>query len=275
VTGSTAGAERDGNGSPIRIVVSGATGRMGRTVTRLAEREPSIQLVGGLDRETAPDLPVGVAPIVTIAEAEGVLRSCDVVIDFSAPAFLRVLLQDRLETLTGSALVVGTTGLGPEVETLLERAAERIPVLTAANFSIGVNLLLALAERTAAVLDTEFDVEIVETHHRRKEDAPSGTALALGAAVAAGRKTDLESVRRDGRSGRPGARPTGEIGMHALRGGDVIGDHVVHFIGEVERVELAHRASDRSLFASGALRAARWIARRTPGRYSMKDVLGF
>jgi 4-hydroxy-tetrahydrodipicolinate reductase len=147
-------------------------------------------------------------------------------------------------------------------------------VLTAANFSVGVNVLLSLVATAAAALGPEYEVEIVEAHHRRKEDAPSGTALALGRAVAGARGVELDAVRRDGRSGRPGARPAGEIGFHALRGGSIVGEHQVWLIGEMDRLELVHRAADRALFAEGALRAAAWLAGRAPGRYSMRDVLG-
>jgi 4-hydroxy-tetrahydrodipicolinate reductase len=195
-------------------------------------------------------------------------------IDFSAPAFIRGLLEGKPESVAGTALVIGTTGLSQEENRLLDEAAGRTAVLTAANFSVGVNLLLSLARRAAAALGPEFDVEVVETHHRRKVDAPSGTALALGDAVAAGRGISLGDVRVDGRSGRPGARPNGEIGFHALRGGDVIGEHQLHFIGDLERVTLGHIASDRSLFAAGALRAAAWIVGKGPGRYTMEQVLG-
>jgi 4-hydroxy-tetrahydrodipicolinate reductase len=257
-----------------RILISGATGRMGRTVARLAAADPSLHVVGGLDRSSAGEPPPDLPFLLDPAGASPQLEEADVVIDFSAPAFLQELLDAIASTERPPAIVVGTTGLGAEEQSKLDGASGRAPVLTAANFSIGVNLLLALAERAAATLGPEFDVEIVEAHHRRKEDAPSGTALALGEAVAAGRGVDLGDVRQDGRTGRPGPRPSGEIGFHALRGGDVVGDHHVHFIGELERVELVHRAADRALFASGALRAARWIAGLPPGRYSMRDVLG-
>ena len=258
---------------PTALVISGATGRMGRTVAKLAEADPAFRLVGGIDREGA-EAPGSLPSLAAPEGAGALLLGADVLIDFSAPVFLRSLLMDRIDILTGTALVIGTTGLGPDEERLLDEAAQRSAVLTAANFSVGVNLLLALAERAAASLGTEFDIEIVEAHHRRKEDAPSGTALALGAAVAAGRGVELAGVRRDGRSGRPGPRTEGEVGFHSLRGGDVVGDHHVHFIGELEQIELTHRASDRSLFAAGALRAARWLHGRAPGRYTMRDVLG-
>ncbi|MQA92377.1 MAG: 4-hydroxy-tetrahydrodipicolinate reductase [Gemmatimonas sp.] len=259
---------------PTRILISGATGRMGRTVARLAAADPDFIVVGGLDREGASDPPEEVPEVATPANPGSLLGSADVVIDFSAPAFLRQVLTTRSESGDTTGLVVGTTGLSSEDRILLERASESAPVLTAANFSVGVNLLLMLAEQAAASLGQRFDVEIVETHHRRKEDAPSGTALALGEAVASGRSVDLDEVRRDGRSGRPGPRPDGEIGFHSLRGGDVIGEHHVHFIGELERIDLTHRAEDRAVFAAGALRAARWLAAQKPGFYSMRDVLG-
>ena len=254
------------------LLISGATGRMGRTVARLALEDGSFSLVGGLDREGATRgerLPA----LAPVGSAGQLLQQAQVIVDFSAPAFLQELLETHADRLAGKALIIGTTGLSADQERLLDQASERAAVLTAANFSVGVNLLLAVVERAASSLGQEFDIEIVEAHHRRKEDAPSGTALALGRAAAAGRGVNLEDVRQDGRSGRPGARPAGEIGFHAMRGGDVIGDHQVHFISELERIELAHRASDRSLFAAGALRAARWLHGRAPGRYSMRDVL--
>ena len=177
--------------------------------------------------------------------------------------------------MAGRSLVIGTTGLDADTERALADASTHAAVLTAANFSIGVNLLLGLTTRVAEALDADsFDIEVVEAHHRRKTDAPSGTALALARAAADGRGVDLEAVRRDGRSGDTGARPHGQIGLHAVRGGGVVGEHTVMFIGERERIELRHDALDRALFAEGALRAARWMAGRAPGRYTMQDVLG-
>ncbi|MEX2582774.1 MAG: 4-hydroxy-tetrahydrodipicolinate reductase [Gemmatimonadota bacterium] len=257
-----------------RILVSGAAGRMGRTVARLAAESASMEVVGGLDRETPSEALPHCPRVLRIEEAGDLLATADVIVDFSAPEFLRRLLASLAELDAPPALVVGTTGLGDDEAAMLSAASRRVAVLTAANFSIGVNLLLVLAERAAASLGEGFDIEIVEAHHRRKEDAPSGTALALGEAVAEGRNVHLPDVRRDGRSGRPGARPEREIGFHSLRGGDVIGDHHVHFIGDLERIELTHRASDRALFAAGALRAAAWLNDQPSGRYSMLDVLG-
>jgi 4-hydroxy-tetrahydrodipicolinate reductase len=259
---------------PVRIVLSGATGRMGQTLSRLIRDDAGLQLVGGIGRMPEPACEIG-CPVVDTPETAGAwLRDAGVVIDFSAPELLRRIVEMHGDALAGKALIVGTTGLGDDDLQLLERTAERTAVLRAANFSVGVNLLVALAERAAAVLGDGYDVEIVEAHHRRKVDAPSGTALALGEAVARGRGVALGDVRIDGRSGHSGERPRGEIAFHALRGGDIVGEHRVMLIGERERIELAHLAQDRALFAEGALRAAKWLAGKPAGSYSMMDVLG-
>ena len=260
--------------TPLRVAICGASGRMGRTLARLVRENPGLRLAGGIDRGGAPSMEeIGYPQVVEIDDAGAVIGSADVVVDFSAPEFLRRLVATHAGALRGRALVVGTTGLDAGDEALLDELAGSSPVLTATNFSVGVNVLLSLVERAARALGPDYDVEIVEAHHRRKEDAPSGTALSLGEAVARGREVELGSVRRDGRSGRPGARPAGEIGFHAVRGGDVVGDHQVLFLGDLDRVELVHRASDRGLFAAGALRAARWLCGRPEGRYTMRDVL--
>jgi 4-hydroxy-tetrahydrodipicolinate reductase len=247
---------------------------MGRTLRRLAGEDARWDVIGGLDRAVEGSESDAPFPISAPEDAGELLSTADAIIDFSAPPFLRTLLESQRKAISGRALVVGTTGLGDEEHALLDSIGANAPVLLAANFSVGVNLLLSLVERAARALGDEYDAEVVETHHRRKEDAPSGTALALGEAVAAGRGVSLREVRSDGRSGRPGARPRGEIGFHALRGGDVIGEHHVHFIGDMEQIEIVHRASDRALFAAGALHAARWLSGRPPGRYTMQDVLG-
>lgn len=258
-----------------RIVVAGANGRMGQSLAALAMEERQVELVGGIVRETRGGHGVaGYAQVAPPEDAAPLIEGADLVLDFSAPGLLVRLLDTQAGALEGRGLVVGTTGLDDALLRRLEALSARSAVLVAANFSVGVNLLLSLVEEAARLLPAErFDVEIVETHHRQKADAPSGTALALGRAVAEGRGTQLEEVRRDGRSGQTGARPRGEIGFHALRGGTVPGEHRVLFLGGRERLELAHSASDRALFAEGALLAARWIAGREPGWYSMKDVL--
>lgn len=259
------------------VVLCGVAGRMGQTIVRLARELDGIDVVAGIDRHGASGEParvLGVERVVVMADAARVIRAADVVLDFTSPEGLRTLLDTHAEALAGRALVVGTTGLEPADEAALDALATTAAVLVAANFSIGVNLLLRFVEQAARVLGDAYDAEIVDVHHGAKIDAPSGTALALGRALARGRGVELRSVRRDGRSGRTGARPRGEIGFHALRGGAVAGEHRVHFLGAREHIELAHHAEDRTLFAEGALRAAGWIAGRTPGRYRMADVLG-
>ncbi|MGH7482177.1 MAG: 4-hydroxy-tetrahydrodipicolinate reductase [Longimicrobiales bacterium] len=261
----------------VRICVSGATGRMGRQLARLAaERRDQFEIVGGIARNVVADPEeVGYPSIEAMESAGTVLSRAEVWIDFSAPEQLGALLESHAGAIEDRALVVGTTGLEPWIVRRLDELAGRTAVLLAANFSVGVNLLLALVERAAAALPAAgWDAEIVETHHRHKTDAPSGTALALGEAVAHGRDTTLSEKRRDGRSGQVGARPAGEIAFHALRGGEVTGEHRVSFFGARERVELTHRAEDRSLFADGALMAAAWIAGKPPGLYTMREVLG-
>jgi 4-hydroxy-tetrahydrodipicolinate reductase len=258
----------------VRIVLSGATGRMGQTLAGLIADGGGLQLLGGIGRMPERGCDIG-CPLVETPETAGAwMGEADVVVDFSAPELLHRLLEMHGGALAGKALVVGTTGLGEAEQALLSAQAERSAVLQAANFSVGVNLLVALAEQAASVLGDDYDVEIVEAHHRRKVDAPSGTALALGEAVARGRGVALADVRVDGRSGRPGERPRGEVGFHSVRGGDVVGEHSVMLIGERERVTLGHFAQDRALFAEGALRAARWMAGQAPGTYTMRDVLG-
>lgn len=265
-------AERESGA--VGIVLSGATGRMGTTIAALVAEDGGMRLAGGIGRMPERGCDIGCAIVETPETAGAWIREADVVIDFSAPELLRRLLQMHGDALAGKGIVVGTTGLTPDEQELLRAQARRSAVLQAANFSVGVNLLLALAEQAASVLGNDYDVEIVEAHHRRKADAPSGTALALGEAVARGRRVKLADVRIDGRSGRPGERPRGEVAFHAVRGGDIVGEHQVMLIGERERVSLGHVAQDRALFAEGALRAARWIAGKEPGTYTMRDVLG-
>ncbi|MGQ0813307.1 MAG: 4-hydroxy-tetrahydrodipicolinate reductase [Gemmatimonadota bacterium] len=263
---------------PIKVVISGATGRMGQTLVGLIAHEREFELVGGIERERKTGgeaARYGFRTIETAATGADMIQAADVVLDFSAVAGLQALLTERAADLAGKALVIGTTGLTPEVLRLLAHASITSAVIVSANFSVGVNLMLGLVDAAARVLGPDrFDVEIVEAHHGRKVDAPSGTALALGHAVANGRGVALESFRRDGRSGNTGQRPQGEIGFHAVRGGDIVGEHHVHFIGGRERIEITHRAQDRALFAEGALVATKWINGKEAGSYSMKEVLG-
>lgn len=260
----------------IDLVVSGATGRMGRALGARIRAAGDLRAVGGI----APDRPpegaeaIGYPEIVDVADAGPMVRGADAIIDFSAPEQLSALLAGAVDAMEGKALLVGTTGLTDELMDALDAVAELSAVLVASNFSVGVNLLMELVERAAGALPAEgYDIEIVEAHHRGKEDAPSGTGLSLGEAAARGRGRPLDEHRRDGRSGRVGPRPVGEIGLHAVRGGGVAGEHTVRFLGAGEEVVLGHRAGSRELFADGALVAARWLVGRGPGRYTMKQVL--
>jgi 4-hydroxy-tetrahydrodipicolinate reductase len=262
------------------IIVSGATGRMGRALEELAAAAPDLHLVGGIapdgtGRSGAARHERGYPTILPVEAAPPLLADARVLIDFSAPEHLEAVLSLVEQRGGPSSLVIGTTGLDHGLQERLASLEARFAIIVEANFSVGVQLLLALAARAAAVLPAaEYDAEIVEAHHRAKVDSPSGTALALAAAVARSRDQELQQVRRDGRSGRTGARPPGEIGIHAVRGGTVIGEHRVLFLGHRERFELAHQATDRAVFAEGALRAARWLAFRPPGRYSLREALG-
>jgi 4-hydroxy-tetrahydrodipicolinate reductase len=247
---------------------------MGRSLGGLMAAAEDLESVGGIATEGAMEVS-GYPHIVSLDGAANVIEAADVVLDFSTPQALRSLLEGHAGRLAGKAIITGTTGLDDAAQRALEGLASRAAVLSAANFSIGVNLLAGLARRAGAVLTSaDYDVEIVEAHHGGKVDAPSGTALTLGRAVAEGRSVALADVRRDGRSGHTGARPAGEIGLHSLRGGSVVGEHRIHFLGRSERIELSHTATDRALFAEGALTAARWMAGRPAGRYDMDQVLG-
>lgn len=263
---------------PVRAVISGATGRMGHALVGLIGSSTDFVLAGGVDRERqsgAAAQKFGFDAIETAESAAAMIQRADVVLDFSAPEGLHSLLTHRLRELEGKALVVGTTGLHADILQLLTRASQQGAVVVSANYSIGVNLMLGVVAAAARVLPADrFDVEIVETHHRHKADAPSGTALLLGRVVAEARHGSLDQLRRDGRSGKSGERPQGEIGFHALRGGEVVGEHRVAFLGARERFDIAHAASDRSVFAEGALAAAKWLVDQQPGSYSMQDVLG-
>jgi 4-hydroxy-tetrahydrodipicolinate reductase len=250
----------------------GASGRMGRAIVRLA-RDAGVEIVcavAATDVGADAGELAGIGRIgVAIASDVGAIAAAraHVAIEFASPAATVALAE--VAASAGVAIVSGTTGLDEAARAALDRAATTVPVLWEANMSAGVHALVELVRRATEALP-EFDVEIVETHHRRKVDAPSGTALLLADAV-----RDVRTSARlvHGREGRPGARDAGEIGMHAVRGGDVIGDHVVGFFGEGERIELAHRATSRDVFAHGALRAAVWIAGKSAARYRMRDVI--
>ncbi len=263
------------------IGIVGATGRMGRALVRAVSEADGCTLAGGVDvpnhPDTGADLGVlaglGEIGILLFDEADALFGKADVVIDFTVPA-----VTERYATLardTGTAYVVGTTGLEASHQQAIEAAASKVPVVQAANFSLGVNLALALTKQAAATLNDDFDVEVVEMHHRHKIDAPSGTALALGQAAADGRGVELDAVSDRGRDGITGERTKGDIGFAVLRGGNVAGDHSVIFAADDERIEITHKATDRMIFARGAVKAALWTRDRQAGLYSMQDVLGF
>ena len=239
----------------IRIAVAGALGRMGREVVRLVDDSADLLLSGSWDAKGTTELAAA-------------LTGAEVVIDFSSPEGLATLAPLAAER--GLAIVSGTTGLGDQARAALAAAAVHVPVMHAPNMSVGVAVLADLVTEAVRRLGRDFDVEIVEMHHRMKVDAPSGTALRLAEAAEAARP-GLERVH--GRSGAVGARRSGEIGILSLRGGDVVGDHTVVLAGPGERLELTHRASSRETFARGAIRAARWIVGRPAGLYGMADVL--
>lgn len=248
----------------IKVCVVGAAGRMGRLLTALIREEERLDLAAALDG-AAGSLADGTQ---LTSDPAGAVGRSDVVVDFSAPAAATTLAPLCAEH--GAAYVVGSTGLERADMMALDAAAAKVPVLQAANFSIGVNVLLELVETAARRLGDSFEVEIGEIHHKHKRDAPSGTALALRDAVVRGRG-EVETVL--GRSGVSGERARDELGIAALRGGDVSGEHTVYYFGSAERIELTHRATSREIFARGALRAALWIAGRPAGRYEMRDVV--
>jgi 4-hydroxy-tetrahydrodipicolinate reductase len=257
----------------MRLAVVGASGRMGRAVVRLAHEAGlpvvcavSTTEVGRDAGELAGIGPIGTCVVGGMAALEH--ARADVVIDFSTPSATQALAA--VAAASGTAIVSGTTGLGDDARAALDRAAAQVPLLWEPNMSVGVHVLTRLVAQVAASL-AEWDIEIVETHHRAKLDAPSGTALRLADAMKAARAGETRLVH--GREGKPGPRARGEIGVHALRGGDVVGDHVVHFLGGGERLELTHRATSRDVFAHGAVVAARWLAGKPAGRYALADLL--
>ncbi len=257
------------------LVIIGALGRMGQALQEaaLAAGQPVVGLVDRPEFFGAPSPVAGVSVCCT-SDWREVVQSGRVAIDFSSPASTIALLKGA--SVHKTALVIGTTGMGKDGEEAVREAAKFVPVVFAANYSVGVNLLLELVEKAAAVLNAhQFDAEIVEAHHKHKKDAPSGTALMLANALAKGREVNLQEVACWGREGLTGERPEGQIGIHAVRGGDVVGDHTVSFLGEGERVMISHLATSRRTFAEGAVRAAIWAATQPPGLYTMRHVLGF
>lgn len=262
----------------IKLAISGAAGRMGRRLLALSDQDGEFDLVQAVEWKGFPRLgkkinecePVAPrAPEVTWSER--LKPGADVVIDFSSPA--GIIDTAKAAADTGTRMVVGITGLEAAQVDALKKASERVAVMLAPNFSLGVNLMFRLAAEAARVLGDDYNIEIVEAHHNQKVDAPSGTALGIAKAVAGELGRDLERDLVHGRSGKPGKRGVREIGMHALRMGSVTGEHSVFFCNDVERIEIAHRAESRDVFASGALKAAKWMMGQGPGWYSMQDML--
>jgi len=261
-----------------RIAVSGAAGRMGRNLVRLALADPEMELAAALEGAGNPALGqdagllAGAGAECGVKLSEKLSAKVDCVVDFSGPeGTMQRLAEARAARI---ALVSGTTGLDPDQKAEFEAAAASIPVILAPNMSMGANLLIRLAGQAARALGAGYDIEVVEAHHHHKADAPSGTALRLAEAAAEARGLDLAKSVVHGRSGRPGARPREEIGIHAVRAGDIIGEHTVIFAAIGERIELVHRVSSRDGFCLGALRAARFLAGKPPGNYTMSQVLG-
>ena len=266
--------------SELAIAVTGAAGRMGRALIAAISEADGCRLAGAVERARHEAVGTDAGHLAGLGEigvrvsddALAVFAACDAVLDFTAPdatvAFADLAAQARI------VHVIGTTGFEPAHETRLAAAARHAVLVKAGNMSLGVNLLTALTRRVAQALDADWDIEIVEMHHRHKVDAPSGTALMLGEAAAAGRAVPLSEVADRGRDGQTGARRRGDIGFSAVRGGSVVGEHMAIFAGEKERIVLTHVAEDRSIFARGAVQAAMWGHGRRPGLYSMLDVLG-
>jgi 4-hydroxy-tetrahydrodipicolinate reductase len=264
--------------SAISLAITGAAGRMGRRLLALACEQPDIfKVVGALDAAPAfanqdAGALAGIAPLGVLISPTLPNQDVDVLIDFSAPAATRAFIPQCIER--DIALLIGTTGLVPSDHTLIDEAAKSIPILQAANTSLGVNLLLAISAQIAQRLGPDYDIEIVEAHHNQKKDAPSGTALALADSICKATSRDVHKDLVHGRVGHDAKRVKGTIGMHAIRMGDVVGDHTIFYAAQGERVELRHVASTRDTFAKGALRAAQFLSDQNAGRYTMADVLG-
>ena len=243
----------------MKVAILGAAGRMGQMLVKLAEADPALSVVAQIDVADGYD--------TTWPE------ETEAVVDFSFHAAVAPNVEKAAAQ--GLAYVIGTTGLTPDEQARVDACSAKIPVVQAANYSLGVNLLLALVRQAAAVLGPQYDVEVVEMHHKHKKDAPSGTALMLAKSAAEGRGVTLDDKAVYGRHGDLGERPVGEIAIHALRGGSVVGGHTVMFAGDLERVEITHKAQDRAAFAAGALQALKWAKGKPAGIYTMRHVLGF
>lgn len=263
----------------MRIAIAGAAGKMGRTLTRIASETPGIEIAGGLEADRSPHLGADMGELAGIgrtgqqisSDAGSLFAQIDGVIDFTVPGATVAMCEVSAQA--GIVHVIGTTGFSEEDEVRIKAAARRTRIVKSGNMSLGVNLLASLVKKTAAILKDDFDIEILEMHHRQKIDAPSGTALLLGSSAADGRGIEIKTRSVRVRDGHTGPRPGGAIGFATLRGGSVVGEHTVIFAGPAERIEFTHKAESRDIFARGAMRAALWARDKQPGLYSMADVL--
>jgi len=264
----------------IRVAVTGVAGRMGGRILSLLRHEDGIEIVGATEAEGNPALGKDAGIVAGVGEInlfvsdkiEKAATGADAIVDFSTP--LATLKNAEYASMTGKAMIIGTTGFKQEEQKRIRELALRFPCVISPNMSIGVNVMFEIAKKLAGFLGDEFDVEIVEAHHKHKVDSPSGTALRLGEEVAGALGRDFKAVARFERHGQIGERKKGEIGIQSIRGGDVVGEHTAIFFGQGERIELTHKASNRDNFARGAIRAVKWVVGKPPGVYSMKDVLG-
>jgi 4-hydroxy-tetrahydrodipicolinate reductase len=264
----------------MKVGIVGAGGRMGRLLVKLCHEAEGLEVAAASELPGSPlverdagDL-AGIGPIGIIVgdSAEAVFEAADTVIEFSMPA--ATAAHAALAAKHGAAFVIGTTGLDTDQEAALHAAGQSVPIVFAPNMSVVVNIFMNLVEKVAGILGPDYDIEIMEMHHKHKIDAPSGTAVGLGKAAARGREVDLDDVAIWSRAGETGPRPDGAIGFATLRGADVVGEHTVMFASAGERLELTHRCTDRNLFARGAIRATSWVEGQSAGVYSMNDVLG-
>jgi 4-hydroxy-tetrahydrodipicolinate reductase len=267
--------------TPMKIAIAGAGGRMGRELARIVHATPGCQLAGGLEAKGSAYVGMDFGVLFGVTNLglkisdnpDSLMRNVDGIIDFTVPSATLDLI--RYTSALGKVHVIGTTGLDAKGEDLINKAAlAGARIVKSGNYSLGVNLLEMLVKKVAATLGDEFDIEVLEMHHKHKIDAPSGTALMLGQAAADGRGVNLDKKSVRSRDGHTGARKPGDIGFATLRGGAVIGDHTVMFTSDSERIELTHKAQSREMFAQGAVRAALWAATKPAGRYDMQDVLG-
>jgi len=264
----------------IKVAVMGVAGRMGGRILSLLRQEEGIEIVGATEREGHSALGKDAGIIVGLGEInvplsdkiEEAALNADAIVDFTTP--VATLRHAEYASKTGKPMVIGTTGFKDEAKEKIERLAEGFPCVISPNMSVGVNVMFEIARRLAGFLGDEFDVEIIEAHHKHKVDSPSGTALRLGEVVAEALGRDFREVARFERHGQIGERKKDEIGIQTIRGGDVVGEHTVIFFGVGERIELTHRATSRDNFARGAIRALKWVVGKPPGIYTMKDVLG-